>query len=80
MIRTQIQLTEAQARRLRRAAAGAGVSVAEMIRRCVEAALPEEETPAAGYRRAAAVVGRFRERGPADAARRHDDHLDAAFE
>ncbi|MBI4476877.1 MAG: ribbon-helix-helix protein, CopG family, partial [Acidobacteria bacterium] len=42
MVRTQIQLTEQQARRLRAQARERGVSLAEMIRRCVEKGLAEE--------------------------------------
>ncbi len=42
MVRTQIQLTEQQARRLRRHARERGVSLAEIIRRCVEKGLAED--------------------------------------
>jgi hypothetical protein len=41
MIRTQIQLTEQQVRRLRAQAREQGVSLAEMIRRCVDKALAD---------------------------------------
>jgi len=82
MVRTQIQLTEQQARRLRAQARERGVSLAEIIRRCVEKALAEE-TPnrAALYERAARVVGRFRDRrGARDISAKHDRYLDEAYE
>jgi Ribbon-helix-helix protein, copG family len=82
MVRTQIQLTEQQVRRLRAEAHALGISVAEMIRRFVEKGL-SEGTPdrAALYDRAARVVGRFRDGGGArDVSRKHDRYLDEAFE
>jgi hypothetical protein len=82
MIRTQIQLTERQARRLRTRARERGVSVAELIRRCVEASLSEEEPNRAElYARASRLAGRFEDRkGATDLSRRHDEYLDEAFE
>ena len=82
MIRTQIQLTEQQARRLRAEARERGVSLAEMIRRYVERGLAEEiPDRAALYDRAARVVGRFRDRrGARDVSRKHDRYLEDAFE
>ena len=82
MVRTQIQLTEQQARRLRAQARERGVSLAEMIRRYVEKGLSEAspDRPAL-YERAARVVGRFRDRrGARDLWNRHDRYLDRAFE
>lgn len=82
MVRTQIQLTEQQARRLRAHARERGVSLAEVIRRCVEKGLAEE-TPsrAALYERAARVVGRFPDRrGARDVSSRHDRYLDETYE
>ena len=61
MIRTQVQLTAEQAQASRRLAARSGVSVAELVRRSVEPLLqggPDDVE--VRYRRAAAVVGRFR--------------------
>jgi hypothetical protein len=82
MIRTQIQLTERQARRLRAQARDRGISLAEVIRRYVEKGLSEEESDrAALYDRAARMVGRFRDRrGAGDLSTRHDRYLDEAFE
>jgi len=81
MIRTQIQLTEQQARRLRAQARARGVSLAEMIRQCVERALAEEApNRRALYDRAARLVGRFPDRrGARDLSTRHDSYLDEAF-
>lgn len=81
MVRTQIQLTEQQARRLRAQARERGLSLAEVIRRYVEKGLSEEPpTRAALYERATRVVGRFPDRrGARDLSRRHDHHLDDAY-
>lgn len=81
MVRTQIQLTERQARRLRAEARERGVSLAEIIRRCVEKGLAET-TPSRTelYDRAARVVGRFSDRrGARDISTKHDHYLDEAF-
>ena len=82
MVRTQIQLTEQQARRLRAEARERGVSLAEVIRRYVEKGLAEDAGDrAAMYERAARVVGRFRDRrGATDISKRHDLYLDETFE
>ena len=82
MVRTQIQLTDQQARRLRAEARERGLSLAEIIRRYVDKGL-SDETPdrAALYDRAARVVGRFRDRrGARDVSSKHDRYLDEAFE
>jgi len=81
MIRTQIQLTEQQARRLRAQARERGVSLAELIRQCVDTALAEEApNRMALYDRAARLVGRFPDRrGARDLSTRHDSYLDEAF-
>jgi len=81
VIRTQIQLTEAQARALRRLAAREGVSLAGAIRRCVDRALAgDAERGEDAFRRAAALVGAFRDRGGAnDVAEGHDRHLAGAW-
>lgn len=81
MVRTQIQLTEAQARRLRAHARRHDISLAEAIRRCVDKGLADEaEDRAALYERAAGLVGRFPDRrGAKDLAARHDRYLDDTF-
>ena len=82
MVRTQIQLTEQQARRLRAEARAQGVSLAEMIRRFVDAGLAAEETNRSVlYARAGELVGRFPDRrGARDLAQEHDRYVDEAFE
>jgi uncharacterized protein with von Willebrand factor type A (vWA) domain len=82
MVRTQIQLTEAQARRLRDEARERGVSLAELIRRYVDRGLSEEAPGrAALYDRAVRMVGGFRDRqGARDLSTAHDRYLDEAFE
>ena len=82
MVRTQIQLTERQARELKKMAAREGVSMAEVVRKAVDAKLrgggsdiPWEER----VRRATAVMGKFHS-GLKDVSRRHDHYLAEAFD
>ena len=82
MIRIQIQLTEEQRRKLRRAARDQGVSLAEMVRRLIDRGM-EQEAPdrRAAYARAAESLGKFRDReGAVDVGTRHDDYLDDVYE
>lgn len=80
MIRTQVQLTEAQARALKRLAADRGVPVALLIREGVDllvrtaGAMDDEER----RRRAIAAAGRFRSGRP-DLASEHDRYLRDAY-
>jgi hypothetical protein len=81
MVRTQIQLTESQAARLKELAQAESTSMAELIRRGVElylAAAQGSLTEDDRRRRALAVVGGFRS-GVPDLAERHDDYLDEAY-
>jgi len=76
MVRTQVQLTEDQHRRLKRMAAERGVSMAEVIREGVEGVLSRS---AEAERQAAAVrslefVGMCSS-GKTDIAERHDEYL-----
>lgn len=82
MVRTQIQLTEAQARRLKAEARERGLSLAEVIRRYVEKGLAEHAPDrVALYARAARLVGKFPEQTNArDVSADHDRYLDEAFE
>ncbi|MFQ5790331.1 MAG: CopG family transcriptional regulator [Acidobacteriota bacterium] len=80
MIRTQIQLTEEQARRLRAKARDGGVSLAEIIRRYLDRQLKlERPNRAELYGRAARLVGRFRV-DTHDLASEHDRYLEEAFD
>jgi predicted DNA-binding protein len=79
MIRTQIQLTEEQAGRLKQLAADRGISMAEVVREAVDEKLSGGRDEAR-WQRALAVVGKFRDReGKTDVAERHDDYLAEAF-
>jgi hypothetical protein len=82
VVRTQIQLTDQQARRLRAEARDRGLSLAEVIRRYVDKGLSEAMPDrAALYDRAARVVGRFHDRrGARDVSSKHDLYLDESFE
>jgi predicted DNA-binding protein len=76
MVRTQIQLTEDQSRRLKAVSARRGVSVAELIRQAVDAGLSREHdrSPDELYERALNAAGRFRS-GERDISARHDFYL-----
>ena len=81
MIRTQIQLTEEQARALKAQARMEERSMAELVRECVTEYLARRRTPDIPElaRRARALRGRFRS-GVADLAEAHDRHLGDAFD
>ena len=81
MIRTQIQLTEAQAQALKVQARREERSMAELVRECVAEYLTRRRTPDVQElaRRARGLKGRFRS-GVADLAEAHDRHLDDAFD
>lgn len=82
MLRTQVQFTPEQARRLRTIARRQGSSVAELVRQAVDRVLADESRkPGAQYVRAAKLVGAFADRdGAKDLSRRHDDRLREAYE
>ncbi|HVO83672.1 MAG TPA: ribbon-helix-helix protein, CopG family [Syntrophobacteria bacterium] len=81
MVRTQIQLTEQQARAVKAIAAAQGISVAEAIRRAIDtltrshSAGDTEER----RRRALQIVGKFRS-GRRDVSNRHDAYLMEAYD
>lgn len=84
MVRTQVQLTEQQHRKLRRWARQRGISLAEAVRRCVaerldtEAAAPSREDR---VRAARAVLGKYRDAGGStDVAEEHDRYLAEAYD
>ncbi len=76
MIRTQVQLTDVQARLLRRAAAERGVSMAALIRELIDAGLTAPASARAA--RARGPVGRFAS-GENAVSRDHDRELERAF-
>lgn len=80
MYRTQIQLREDQARKLKEQASEWNQSVAALIRQAVDDYLQDVERISLEERieRAAATVGQFRS-GSADTAADHDRYLGKAF-
>jgi hypothetical protein len=83
MVRTQIQLTEDQHRRLRRWAQRLGISLSEAVRRCVTERLSREDGAPSHQERARAalaVCGRYADpQGPSRVAVEHDRHLVRAY-
>ncbi len=81
MVRTQIQLTEEQAKAVKKIASAQGLSVAELIRRAVDnivnssTIVDTEERK----RRALEIVGRFRS-GKRDVSKEHDAYLVEAYD
>ena len=80
MVRTQIQLTPHQAEAIKREAAERGVSMAEVIRSCIDAHFRAAHRPSEDEvrRRALSIVGMIKD-GPSDMSVRHDDYLDEAY-
>lgn len=81
MIRTQIQLTEEQARALKARARAEERSVSELVRECVAEYLSRRHTSDIQElaRRALGLKGRFRSGHP-DLAEAHDRYLGDAFD
>ena len=81
MVRTQIQLTEDQARHVKQIAAERGVSMATVIRQGVDLLLRSAETDVSDDERVARAIsaaGRFRSEG-GDGAVEHDRYLRDAY-
>jgi hypothetical protein len=79
MIRTQIQLTDDQARRLKRLAAERGVSMATLVREGVERVLADDGSEAT-HRRALSLVGAFHGGAGEKVSEQHDRYLGKALE
>jgi hypothetical protein len=77
MVRTQIQLSEQQARGLKRLAAERNVSVAEVVRTAVEREL-RQDSQEEQWERARAHFGKYRS-GLSDVAEEHDKYLAEDF-
>ena len=77
MIRTQIQLTDDQARRLKRMAAQRGVSMAELLREGAERVLADNDVDER-WERASELIGRYRDPA-AEVAAQHDRYLNDAY-
>ena len=80
MIRTQIQLTEAQVSKIKKAAMDQGTSVAEVIRRAVENMVQSNAKMNIQERakRAMEIAGKFRSRKK-NISRKHDEYLAEAY-
>ena len=80
MVRTQIQLTDDQARMVKKLAAARGVSMAEFIRQAVEGIIHTNTTldREERVRRAREIVGKFSS-GKSDVSRKHDAYLSEAY-
>lgn len=76
MVRTQIQLTEEQARALKEMSSRQGVSMAELIRRGVDRIL-QEGGQRERRRRALAMLGKYRD--APDVTSNHDRYLDEIY-
>ena len=80
MVRTQIQLTEAQAEKLREMSAANRESVAAIIRKAIDLfILSGNPDRSALYRQAASVIGKF-DADRSDISVNHDRYLEKAFE
>lgn len=83
MVRTQVQFTDQQRDALRRLARRDGISISEVVRRCVAGRLAPEkgQTRRERTREALELFGKYRDReSRRDVARRHDVYLDQAFD
>jgi predicted Ser/Thr protein kinase len=80
MVRTQIQLTEEQAKKIKKIATSRGVPMAEVIRNAVEGVIRSGAGSVSEERRERAlkIAGKFRS-GKRDISRRHDAYLTEAW-
>ena len=79
MVRTQIQLTEDQARKLRELSLSSNESVASLIRNAIDRFLVTgKPNRAAQYRQALSLAGKYTTDQP-DTAVEHDRYLEKAF-
>jgi Ribbon-helix-helix protein, copG family len=76
MVRTQIQLTEEQVKAIKRIAASQHLSVAELIRRAVDAMIRSSmaRDPEERLKSAMEIAGKFSS-GKRDISRKHDRYL-----
>ncbi|HDM75283.1 MAG TPA: ribbon-helix-helix protein, CopG family [Deltaproteobacteria bacterium] len=79
MVRTQIQLTEEQANRLKKLAAERQESVSSLIRKAIDQFLVSGKPDRSSlYRRATSIVGKY-EADKRDVSINHDRYLEEAF-
>lgn len=82
MLRTQIQISAEQMRKLRKYSRQKGMSMAEAIRRCIDATLDQDSSSdEERYARAEGLLGAFEDKdGVKDLAENHDRYLEESFE
>ncbi len=80
MVRTQIQLTEDQAKALKKIAQSRHLSVAELIRKAVDTVIKSNTVVNAEerHKRAMEIVGKFSS-GKRDISKKHDLYLTDAY-
>jgi hypothetical protein len=80
MVRTQIQLTEDQAKALKRIAQSRRLSIAEIIRKAVETMIKSSNVVdyEERHKRAMEIVGKFSS-GKRDISKKHDLYLRDAY-
>jgi len=79
MVRTQIQLTEDQARKLKEISLSSDESVASLIRNAIDRfLLTGKPNRSAQYRQAMSVAGKYKTEQP-DTSVEHDRYLEEAF-
>jgi predicted DNA-binding ribbon-helix-helix protein len=80
MVRTQIQLTENQAKALKEIAQSRHLSVAELIRKAVDTVIKSNTVVNAEerHKRAMEIVGKFSS-GKRDVSKKHDLYLTEAY-
>jgi len=78
MVRTQIQLTEEQVRKVKKIAASRGVPMAEIIRDAVEVTIRSGTALEEKRKRSLEIIGKFRS-GKKDVSKKHDIYLAEAF-
>jgi hypothetical protein len=80
MVRTQIQLTEDQAKALKRIAQSRHLSVAELIRKAVDTVIKSSSVIdiEERHKRAMEIVGKFGS-GKRDISKKHDLYLTEAY-
>jgi hypothetical protein len=80
MVRTQIQLREDQAKALKRIAASRHLSVAELIRRAIDAMIKTSAAvdPEVRLKRSLEIAGKFSS-GKRDISKKHDVYLSESY-
>ncbi len=78
MVRTQIQLTEEQARRVKKMAGELGISSAELIRRALDEVLSKSPQDRQRRMRALEIIG-IGNSGTGDLSSRHDEYLQEIY-